>query len=101
MRIKFKYKGIEYSPKNPKNAEKKLKQLGITWDDVEIITEQPKIKETIDYQDPELYVFRNSKTNEVILSIYDNLDLLKEYLDINDYEFIGMQEYDDRGKGKY
>ena len=96
--ITFKYNGKIWNPKNP---EKKLKQLGITWDDVEIITEQPKLKETIDYQDPELYVFRNSKTNEVILSIYDNLDLLKKYLDINDYEFIGMQEYDDRGKSKY
>lgn len=96
--ITFKYNGKIWNPKNP---EKKLKQLGITWDDVEIITEQPKLKETIDYQDPELYVFRNVKTNEVILSIYDNLDLLKKYLDINDYEFIGMQEYDDRGKSKY
>ena len=37
MRVKFKYNGITYYPKDP---DKKLKQLGITWDDVEIIEEE-------------------------------------------------------------
>lgn len=35
----FKYNGKIWNPKNP---EKKLKQLGITWDDVEIIEEVKK-----------------------------------------------------------
>ena len=34
--MKFKYKGKIYNPKNP---EKKLKQLKITWDEVEIIND--------------------------------------------------------------
>ena len=35
----FKYNNKIWNPKNP---EKKLKQLGITWDDVEIIEEETK-----------------------------------------------------------
>lgn len=47
----FKYNGKLWNPKNP---EKKLKQLGITWDDVEIIEEKPKIQED-DKVDPSYY----------------------------------------------
>ena len=40
--MKFKYKGKIYNPKNP---EKKLKQLKITWDEVEIINDLQEDRE--------------------------------------------------------
>lgn len=79
--ITFKYNGRKYNPKNP---EKKLKQLGITWNDVEII-EEPKQEEKIEYEDIVTYKFINNKTGGVIISIYDNLDDLKDIVNINDY----------------
>lgn len=82
MEIMFRYNGKIWKPKNP---EKKLKQLGITWDDVEII-EEVKKKE-IEYEDPNrLYYFINNKTGETITSIYDNLNNLSEFINVNDYE---------------
>lgn len=67
MIIKFKYNNKIWSPKNP---EKKLKQLGITWDDVEIIENTVKKEEPIEYQDIKLYYFINPKTGWSITSIY-------------------------------
>lgn len=84
--ITFKYNGKIWNPKNP---EKKLKQLGITWDDVEIIDNQPKEEKQIEMNDIKMYYFRNPKNGYTISSIYPNLDhLKKDILDINDYEFI-------------
>lgn len=76
------YNGKLYNPKNP---EKKLKQLGITWDDVEII-EQSKKEETVEHENIRLYYFKNKYTGETIASVYDNLDNLKEFINVNDYE---------------
>ena len=68
MNKSFKYNGKIYNPKNP---EKKLKQLGITWDDVEIIEVKEKKQEEIEYEDPHrLYYFINPKTGYSITSIY-------------------------------
>lgn len=78
----FKYNGKIWNPKNP---EKKLKQLGITWDDVEIIKENVK-EEIIECNDTKLYHFINRKTGETISSIYDDLNNLKNVICINDYE---------------
>lgn len=89
--IKFKYNGKIWNPKNP---EKKLKQLGITWDDVEIIENQIKEEKKIEYMNPKLYEFRNRKTGEIILSIYDNLDLQMKFLNTDDWEFIGLKKYE-------
>lgn len=76
MRIRFKYNDIIYYPKNP---EKKLKQLGITWDDVEIIEEQKK-EQKIEYEDPNrLYYFINKKTGETISSIYSSIEEMKAH----------------------
>lgn len=80
--ISFMYSGKLYNPKNP---EKKLKQLGITWDDVEII-EQTKKEEKIEYEDKQLYIFKNNKTGETIVSIYNNLNnLIGIVKNVNDY----------------
>lgn len=65
--IKFRYNGKNYNPKNP---EKKLKQLGITWDDVEIIEEAKKDIEIDEQRDIQLYYFINKKTGYSITSIY-------------------------------
>jgi hypothetical protein len=66
MNISFIYNRKLYQPKNP---EKKLKQLGITWDDVEIVNNKSnEIKE--EYEDPNrLYYFINPKTGWSITSI--------------------------------
>ena len=57
MNISFKYNGKTWNPKNP---EKKLKQLGITWDDVEIIEKKEVEKPDIEYEDSiRLYYFLN------------------------------------------
>lgn len=68
--IKFKYNGKVWNPKNP---EKKLKQLGITWDDVEIIEDSPKEEKQIEMNDTKLYHFKNNKTGYTISSIYPEL----------------------------
>lgn len=75
--IKFRYNGRNYNPKNP---EKKLKQLRITWDDVEIIEEKQKVNEDVDANDNvKLYHFINPKTKETISSIYPTLEGLGKY----------------------
>lgn len=68
MSISFKYNGKIWNPKNP---EKKLKQLGITWDDVEIIEQPVKEVKQEEYENPDrLYYFINPKTGYSITSIY-------------------------------
>ena len=84
--ITFKYNGKIWNPKNP---EKKLKQLGITWDDVEVIETSTKQKEVIEdnsTDNPNLYKFRNIKDNSTILSIYPDLEHLRNIINIDDYE---------------
>lgn len=67
MNKSFKYNGKLYNPKNP---EKKLKQLGITWDDVEIIENEVK-EDRVEYEDPNrLYYFINKQTGWSITSIH-------------------------------
>ena len=64
--MKFKYKGKIYNPKNP---EKKLKQLKITWDEVEIINDLQE-EQIVEYEDPKrLYYFLNRKTGYSISPI--------------------------------
>lgn len=73
MKTSFKYNGKIYNPKNP---EKKLKQLGITWDDVEIIEviEKEKVKE--EYEDPNrLFYYLNRETGYSHTSIYPDLQI--------------------------
>ena len=89
MNITFKYNNKVWNPKNP---EKKLKQLGITWDDVEIITTAPKEEIKEELLNPTIYEFKNSK-GEIILSIYDNLKHLKGIHNIEEYEYIGQVKY--------
>lgn len=68
MNKSFKYNGKIWNPKNP---EKKLKQLGITWDDVEIIETPDKKIEADEYEDAErLYYYINKETGYSITSIY-------------------------------
>ena len=90
--ITFKYNNKIWKPKNP---EKKLRQLGITWDDVEIIEEETKeVKKDIEYQDIKLYYFINEKTGESISSIYPEL---RDYpVNANDYEPISREDLERR-----
>lgn len=83
MKISFKYNGKIYNPKNP---EKKLKQLKITWDDVEIIEtiEKEEIKE--EYEDPNrLFYYLNRETGYSKSSIYPDLR-------IEGYEKVSYEE---------
>ena len=84
MRIKFKYNGIVYYPKD---LNKKLRQLGININDVEIIDkkEQKEQKEEIDTSIKKYY-FKNVKTGEIIVSVYPDLRNLENIINVNDYE---------------
>lgn len=66
--MKFKYNGRIY---NPVNTEKKLKKMGITMNDIEIIKED-SIKEPFPISDVKLYYYYNPNTGYSITSIYDN-----------------------------
>lgn len=82
--IIFKYNGKIYNPKNP---EKKLKQLGITWNDVEIIEETIGEKEEKEEKENNrLYHFKNKINGQIISTIYDNLDWLEDIINVNEYE---------------
>ena len=82
--MKFKYNGRIY---NPVNVEKKLKKMGITMDDIEIIPEEVKKIEEVD--DTVTYLFIDRVNGKRIVSIYNNLDNLKDIVNVNDYEKVG------------
>ena len=85
--MKFKYNGRIY---NPVNVEKKLKKMGITMDDIEIIPEE--IKE-VKYEDDTItYLFIDKINDKRIVSIYDNLDDLKDLINVNDYEKVRKED---------
>ena len=85
--MKFKYNGRIY---NPVNVEKKLKKMGITMDDIEIIPEE--IKE-VKYEDDTItYLFIDRVNGRRIVSIYDNLDDLKDLINVNDYEKVRKED---------
>ncbi len=82
--MKFMYNGRIY---NPVNVEKKLKKMGITINDIEIIPEEVKKIEEVD--DTVTYLFIDKNNGKKIISIYDNLDNLKDIVNVNDYEKVG------------
>ena len=85
--MKFKYNGRIY---NPVNVEKKLKKMGITINDIEIIPEE--IKE-VKYEDDTItYLFIDRVNGKRIVSIYDNLDDLKDLINVNDYEKVRKED---------
>ena len=82
--MKFMYNGRIY---NPVNVEKKLKKMGITINDIEIIPEEVK---EVKYEDDTItYLFIDRVNGKRIVSIYDNLDDLKDLINVNDYEKVG------------
>ena len=84
--ISFKYNGKIWNPKNP---EKKLKQLGITWDDVEVIENVKEEVKEEEYNNTKLYYFYNKKDGTSIASIYPTLE---EYIkNANDYEQTSLE----------
>ena len=69
---------------NPVNLEKKLKKLGITLKDIQII-EDNKIIDEIDTS-IQKYYFKNTLTGETITSIYPSLEHLKNIVNIYEYK---------------
>ena len=69
---------------NPVNLEKKLKKLGITLKDIQII-EDNKIIDEIDTS-IQKYYFKNTITGETIVSIYPSLEHLKNIVNIYEYK---------------
>lgn len=80
MRIKFKYNGIVYYPKD---LDKKLKKLGITKDDIEIVNDDNKIETPLELDDIRKHYFTNGVFT--ITSIYDNLDNLRNMINVDEY----------------
>ena len=68
--MKFKYNGRIY---NPVNTEKKLKKMGITIADIEIIREDI-VEEPPSPSDVKLYYYYNPSNGCSIISIYDNVN---------------------------
>lgn len=77
--MKFKYNGKIY---NPINLEKKLKKLGITIDDIELIEELKNTNENTYSNNSTLYYFK--KDDYVRCSIYP---------EENGWEKITREEY--------
>ena len=77
--MKFKYNGKIY---NPINLEKKLKKLGITIDDIELIEELKNTNENTYTNNSTLYYFK--KDDYVRCSIYP---------EENGWEKITREEY--------
>lgn len=79
--MKFKYNNqIIETP----NLEKKLKRMGLTLNDIEIIPEKQKIdeiKEKVNIQ--KLYYFKHPSEDTLHLSFYPTLDKMKEYFKEN------------------
>ena len=69
---------------NPVNLEKKLKKIGITLKDIQII-EDNKIIDEIDVSIKKYY-FKNTITGETIVSIYPSLEHLKNIVNIYEYQ---------------
>ena len=69
---------------NPVNLEKKLKKLGITLKDIQII-EDNKIIDEIDTS-IQKYYFKNTITGETIISVYPSLEHLKNIVNIYEYK---------------
>ena len=69
---------------NPVNLEKKLKKLGITLKDIQII-EDNKIIDEIDTS-IQKYYFKNTITGETIISIYPSLEHLKNIVNVYEYK---------------
>ena len=69
---------------NPVNLEKKLKKLGITLKDIQII-EDNKIIDEIDTS-IQKYYFKNTITGETITSVYPSLEHLENIVNIYEYK---------------
>lgn len=79
--MKFTYNNRIY---NPVNLDKKLKKLGITIKDIQIL-EESKVIEEID-NSIQKYYFKNNNTGETIVSIYPSLEHLKNIINIYEYK---------------
>lgn len=85
--MKFIYNNKIY---NPVNLEKKLKKLGITINDITPIEESKNSEEL--NEEIKKYYFRNLRTGEVIVSIYPNLNHLKNRIIIEDWKIYDKGE---------
>ena len=77
---KFKYKEVEYSTWS---LEDFLKKKKIPRKEIQIIEETV---EQVQMDDRLKYYFKNKYTGETIVSIYDNLQNLKQIINIEDWE---------------
>ena len=80
--VTFKYNNKQYTTNN---LDSKLNKLGISKDNIEILgsTNLGNIDTSI-----KKYYFYNKDDKSTIVSIYDNLDNMKNYIDISKYERI-------------
>lgn len=78
--ITFKYNNKQYTTNN---LDSKLNKLGISKNDIEILGSRNlgDIDTSI-----KKYYYYNKYNKYTIVSIYDNLNYLKDYIDISKYE---------------
>ena len=80
--ITFRYKDKQYTTNNLKN---KLDKLGISIDEIEIMGNRDT--EELD-NSIQKYYFKNTITGETIVSIYPNLEHLRDIINIYEYKEI-------------
>ena len=80
--ITFRYKDKQYTTKNLKN---KLDKLGISIDDIEIMGNRSTKELDNSIQK---YYFKNTITEETIVSIYPNLERLRDIINVYEYKEI-------------
>ena len=80
--ISFKYKDKIYTTTN---LENKLNKLGIGIQDIEILKKQDNSIGELD-NTIQKYYFKNRYTGETIVSIYNNLQNLKQIINIKDWK---------------
>jgi hypothetical protein len=82
--VTFRYNGKQYTTND---LTKKLNKMGITENEIELANNKVETQS----RDFPIYLFKNKKKGDYIESIYSTLDSISNYINVDDYEFIGTK----------